>query len=253
MKNLLSTLFLILLSLSSCIELPDAEPTLEEKQRSSYAHFEEVLEWECEEFESDYFLKGTLNGEPICFGEEVDGYETFGTGSSLTFTTTGTFYLGEDGQPDYRFYRSGFKKVTENNHLIPKLSLESPYFGGDADTRQIFEDSFIEGEYNLAENLISISAENGFSLVISGAYFSEKPSEYSGGFSLDTAHGPQDNSTFKITKVTSRYEREYEVFDIEAEVDCNMYHHQFNLLHDPELYGRLQAEMRLQAKFLLDE
>lgn len=251
MKNILIILLLPIFIFSSCLELPD---TFEEDDRHvHYSFFKDVLEWECEDFASSYYLNGTLNGEPICFGNEVNDYKFSAIESWSTITTTGTLYLGEDGHPDYRYYMMNFKKITEADHLIPKLTIKTPYFPGNSDYRHIFDSTFVEGPVALAQYASSIGPKQGISFSISGSYRSENPNDFQGSFTLSTAYGSQENGTFEITKIASRYEGEYEIFDIEATVDCNMYNHEFNLLDEPELYGRLQADMRLQAKFLLDE
>ena len=256
MKNnlILSTALACVLLFSACLKEKTQPKGNEAWQRPSYERVLESFNWDCTEFESEYYFSGTLNGEDICFGEGVNGYEMFHGGWWSVTTEGNTLSIGEGQAENYRFYNIGFKKATEEDHLIPKLEIKTPYYPSSKDYRDIFEENFREGIYAPAQNLIKTAPKDGFFLDISASYRTDNhDEEYGGNFTISTGPGSQEGSTFEITEVLTRTEGDYKVYDITAEIDCNMYHHHFNFGHEPELYGRLQAEMKLGAKFLLEE
>lgn len=225
----------------------------EERQRPSYEALQENLRWDCAAFESNYSIIGTIRDEGICFGEDVEDYKIYASGGWNATTETGELMIGEGQSGSYRYYNIGFRKLTDDDHLIPKIRLITAYYPYVTEYRTIFNESFSVGTKTLSENDIKTKPKSGFSVEISGSYRNQVADEYTGAFTLSTSYGSQEGSTFEITEITRRIEGDYEFFDITAIIDCNMYHHMFNLGKEPELYGRLQAEMKLAAKFLLEE
>lgn len=246
MKNIVTYSVLVILSLIGCS--PESLSLgNEEKQRSSYNKALKVLSWDCSDFDTEYYLSGTLAGEEICFGEGVDGYESFGGVGQWIVTETGSITIGTgtDNDSARKFLSFGFLNRLSDGHLTPSLYIGSTLRPNHFNIHDLIQLDLQKQNYSLAENKITTDVLDGFFLRVNVSYFSGNPNEYNGSFLLNSARGSQEDSFFKITDIKISEDTELRYHTVTAQISCNMYHHVFNQAHEPDFYGRLEADLKI--------
>ncbi len=200
--------------------------------RQLYLQAIEEVEFGCPDVNSEFFFEGKLNGQPICFGDNVDNYSSYvlrGTGVQLS-SYDGSGRPGSGSWVEFGFRQESF------THLKEEILIASPSDPNESELLDLTQTFLAEGPLPIRDELDPFS---GFNIKIHIPY--DFPNINIPGkrlFSLQTATGSQENSRLEIVEMNTQETDELLTYDLKIELNCTLYN-EISDATDGEYFGEL--------------
>lgn len=233
--------------LSSCKKLSYAEMDM-----INYQLAQDSMELdECMDLAIDFYFKGKINGKEFCYFHGENGYRAYSTGGYRIITEGPELIISSSGPVDTSSNEGTgvylvFGLNNELQHLQETFLFTTPFFPFNTSVVDIADSTLKIGTLPLASDVTSIY--NGFNLNLKIPYKANPDLDGFTTFLVESRFGEQDTSRLEIIFLEKTEEDDdYVYYDIELEVECNLYH---NERYGGGLYGRLEEgilKMRLKV------
>ena len=205
-----------------------------EKEEYSFISIAQKAEITCEERPSEYYFKGFINGEKICFHSGFDDYQArFSRGVGVT--TKNTFDLNSENDEGAAWGTFFMRPLTKFPPGTQHIEILSPEFPSETSKQEILNELIRNQDFTIVEEEERVNSYDFRWLILDQECSGKHGRIHSFG-------GPQPNAYLRITELETEEYDDRVFYTMTLEMACDLYIGGIASRH----YGRLEdGKMRL--------